>query len=455
MSATVGNTGSLNRAKAVTWVLVSLAVIPLLFAFGAAATAAPSSDSEDSPGFVAFVTELVTTMGYSLLIAAHLGVAAFVVTLRERNLMPLGASVPIVAGAGSGLLLLDLAITGIWPDALGVAAFVLGITIGATTIATMVWLGYQLARVVFQPHVAVRFRRHRMAMVSGLVLLLLGAVALAYPLIDSDADAIRPSSDHKYASAQMSPPFGADHLGRNVLLRLIRGAQVSLAVGLISSISCAVVGTIIGALAGFYGGWIDNVLMRLVDMRLSLPVIAVLIVLAAVNIPAHIASAMQWGDTSVLGLDLAIWNIVLIVVLFGWMTVARLVRGEVLKQKAEAYVEAGTALGYSDIRILWGHILPNCMAPIIVATTLSVGEIILYESALSFLGLGIKPPEVSWGGMIHESKSAVQDYPLLSVLPGLAILLTVVSFNFLGDGLRDALDPRHVTAAASAKGDPE
>ena len=432
--------------------VAGLVVVPV----GAGTIAALSVTAEDLAGgydsFVAFVATGIIALGIALAVGATVSAAITGRMLFTRDIVPRPAAWGIVAIGMPGIVAADVgAILSAFDDAPGFSP-VLWVGLGAlgTLIAiaaglAFCWLAFQLIRIVFLPKVWGRFTKHRLAMVSlGLLVVLIGA-AVSYTAFDPDEVATRTNLEKRYADAEEDHPFGYDRLGRDVAMRLWRGARVSLAVGLIASLVAAILGTIIGAVAGYSGGWVDALLMRFLDMMLSIPVIAVMIILSAINVPRLVADALSWETPQFLGLELSIWNIVFIVVLFGWMTVARLVRGEVLKQRAESYVEAARALGYSDTRILWGHIVPNCMAPIIVATTLSMGGIILYESALSYLGLGIQPPEVSWGGMVRDSFSVMRVYPRLAVLPGLCILITVVSFNFLGDGLRDALDPRHVT----------
>jgi peptide/nickel transport system permease protein len=232
-------------------------------------------------------------------------------------------------------------------------------------------------------------------------------------------------------------PLGTDELGRDLLCRLLYGGQVSLAVGLIAAVFSAIIGTAIGLVAGYAGGLADRVLMRVNDAVIALPLLPLLIVLAAVDLgklglPPEIATSE----------NVSLYRIVVIVSLFGWNTVARLVRAETLALRQREFVRAAVALGTTPRSIMWRHILPNAVSPIIVATTLSVGQIILFESTLSFLGLGIQPPTASWGNMLTNAQEVIWSAPELAVWPGLLIFLTVIAFNFLGDGLQDALDPR-------------
>ncbi|MGH6946387.1 MAG: ABC transporter permease [Kiloniellales bacterium] len=287
-----------------------------------------------------------------------------------------------------------------------------------------------------------RLLRQPAAMASLAVLILLALTAAAAPLLEQwlglDAEAVdlfaikQPSSNEH--------PLGTDELGRDLLLRLLYGGQVSLLVGLLAALSAAIIGTAIGLVSGYFGGTLDAFLMRLADSVIALPVLPLLIVLAAID-PAKLglpAAVIQSG-----GADLA--RIVVLVTLVGWTTVARLVRGATLSVKARDYVRAAHALGAGPLAVMVRHILPNVASPILVATTLSVGNVILLESVLSFLGLGIAPPTPSWGNMLTNAQELIWDAPALAIYPGLLIFVTVIAFNFLGDGLEQALDPRSGT----------
>lgn len=233
--------------------------------------------------------------------------------------------------------------------------------------------------------------------------------------------------------------LGTDELGRDVFIRLVYGTRVSMGVGVLVAIASALIGLLIGSIAGFYGGIIDNILMRVTDSLLSLPTIPVLIVMAAIDlskIPAFKAF-ISTGNESV-------WKMVFILCLFSWMTVARLVRGSILSIREREFVLAAKTLGASDFTIIIRHMFPNVIAPMLVSITLGVGESILFEAALSFLGLGIMPPMPSWGNMLNNAQELIYQAPYLAIIPGLLILLTVVSFNYLGDGLQDAIDPKAI-----------
>jgi peptide/nickel transport system permease protein len=286
-----------------------------------------------------------------------------------------------------------------------------------------------------EPLVWRRFLGRRAAVASACVLAVLAAVSFGAPLFLGESDAVD-------LLGRLAPPssahwLGTDELGRDVLQRLIEGGQVSLGVGLAASLVSAGIGTAIGLAAGWHGGRLDAALMRLTDGVIALPLLPLLIVLAALDltklgIPAAIAQSEQ----------ASLYRIVVLIALVGWTTVARLVRGATLSLRTREFVRAAAALGATPWRIVLHHILPNVASPIIVATTLSIGHIILLESVLSFLGLGIQPPMPSWGNMLTNAQELVTTAPMLAVYPGLFIFVTVIAFNFLGDGLQDAFDPR-------------
>ena len=268
-----------------------------------------------------------------------------------------------------------------------------------------------------------RFRKHRLAIVGAAIGLGLTLMAVLAPVIAPYAfDTISLSS--RWLQPSSGHLFGTDELGRDVLTRIMYAGRISLSVGYIVAINVSVIGMIVGSVSGFYGGKVDVVLMRLVDVLLSVPTLPLYLILAAL-IPG--------GGTS---------RIILIFTAFGWTGVARLVRGQVLSLRTLDFVEAARAMGASETRLILRHLLPNALAPVIVAATLAVGGAILGESALSFLGLGIAPPTPSWGNMLQRAQEYIWNAPHLAIFPGFFIFVTVLSFNFLGDGLRDALDPR-------------
>lgn len=284
-----------------------------------------------------------------------------------------------------------------------------------------------------------RLLAHPAAVFSGALLLLMALAALSAPVVEAlmghDGEAV--NLFNRFAPPSADHPLGTDELGRDFLIRLLYGGRVSLFVGLVAAFASAVIGTTVGLLAGFFGGRLDAALMRLTDGVIALPLLPVLIVLAAIDlskigIPPEIAQSQ----------DVSLYRIILIVALAGWTTVARLVRGATLSIRQREFVRAAVALGAGNLRVMLVHILPNVASPIVVATTLSIGNIILLESVLSFLGLGIQPPLPSWGNMLTNAQDLIWSAPLLAVYPGLLIFVTVIAFNFLGDGLQDALDPR-------------
>jgi peptide/nickel transport system permease protein len=273
----------------------------------------------------------------------------------------------------------------------------------------------------------------------ALLLAVIAAASLAVPAVASvlGADPAMVDLLHRFAGPSMAHPLGTDELGRDTLLRMMEGGRVSLTIGIAAALAAAAVGTAIGLIAGYFGGWIDRVLMRLTDAVIALPLLPLLIVLAALDLH-KIGISRAVADSP--GISLA--RIVVLAVLVVWTTAARLVRGATLVTKSRDFVRAAQSLGAGVPHILWRHILPNVMAPLVVATTLSVGDIILLESVLSFLGLGVQPPLASWGSMLSNAEDLITSSPLLAVYPGTMIFLTVIACNLLGDALLQRFDPR-------------
>jgi peptide/nickel transport system permease protein len=266
-----------------------------------------------------------------------------------------------------------------------------------------------------------RFKRHKPAMASGVVLVLLALATVFGPLV-STYNYHQLDLTHLMASPNMHHWFGTDNLGRDEFVRVLYGGRISLIVGLSVALSAGFLGAVIGSWAGYYGGWIDNLLMRVTDLFLAFPFLVLLIILSRI-------------------LGTSILNIVMILTFVFWMADARIVRSVFLSMKQKEFVEAARASGASNKRIMFYHMLPNAMGPIVVNVTLGVAAAILTESALSFLGFGIQPPTPSWGNLLDEAQSSALTHPHLVWFPGLMILLTVLCVNFFGDGLRDALDP--------------
>ena len=267
-----------------------------------------------------------------------------------------------------------------------------------------------------------RFKKHRAAMAGGIVILLfIAAAVFAAQLTRFEFDQI--DLYNRKAPPSRAPPMGTDELGHDVLTRILYAGRISLTVGFTAAFVSALFGMVVGGLSGYYGGWLDNVLMRFTDIMFSLPDLPILIIIAR-----YIGGRVD--------------GIIFVISVFAWLGTARLVRGELLKLRTQDFAEAARATGASDTRILVRHLIPNSLAPVIVAATLTVGGAILSEAALSFLGIGIQPPTPSWGNMLQNAQDFIWTTPWLAVWPGAMIFLTVLCFNFLGDGLRDALDPR-------------
>jgi peptide/nickel transport system permease protein len=283
----------------------------------------------------------------------------------------------------------------------------------------------------------------RGAMKAPLALLAaIAAASLAAPLVAAMLGADPAAVDllERFAGPAAAHPLGTDELGRDLLLRLLEGGRVSLTIGIAAAVAAAALGTAIGLFAGYLGGWPDRILMRLTDGVIALPLLPLLIVFAALDLGKLGISARI---TELPAINLL--RIIALTVLVGWTTAARLVRGATLVTRQRDFVRAAQSLGAGTPHILVRHILPNVMGPLVVATTLSVGDIILLESVLSFLGLGVQPPLASWGSMLSNAQEAIASAPLLAVYPGAMIFLTVIACNLLGDALLRHFDPRDPT----------
>ena len=271
--------------------------------------------------------------------------------------------------------------------------------------------------------IAKRFLKHRLA-VAGLVVFIL--IALSAVL----APWIAPHDPYEITGEFAAAPseeyiLGTDQVSRDNASRLIYASRVSLMVGIGAVAIYVVIGTVLGAVAGYFGGWIDMVIMRLTDIFMSFPYLMVILVIVSIMGPS-------------------LYNIIIVLGLLGWPGIARIVRGSVLSVKEMDYVKAGIALGYSTPKIVFQHILPNCLAPILVNATFGIAHAIIMEASLSFLGMGVQPPTASWGNMLTDAQSltVLSQQPWLWIPPGLMILLAVLAINFIGDGLRDAMDPK-------------
>lgn len=277
-----------------------------------------------------------------------------------------------------------------------------------------------------------RFRKHPGAIAGIFVFALLILAVILVPLSPYDPEAS--SMSERLQPPSLKHPMGTDALGRDLLTRVLYGGRVSLTVGLLVVVISLSLGVPVGALAGYYGGTLDSVLMRITDTFLSLPTLLVLILLSAI---LREVDAPLFESNSVL-------TIALVIGILSWMTFARLVRALFLTLRDMDFVSAARALGGSDLRIITRHILPNSIGPIIVEGTLELGYAIIEESGLSFLGFGIQPPTPSWGNLLSNAQENFTKYPWLAIFPGLMIFLAIISVNYIGDGLRDAFDPHKV-----------
>ena len=268
----------------------------------------------------------------------------------------------------------------------------------------------------------VRLRRNKLALFGLFIMVLLFLTAMLAPLIAPQHYATQDLAA-SFEPPSWEYPLGTDDFGRDILSRIIYGAQVSLQVGIFAVTIAMLTGGVLGAIAGYYGGRVDNVIMRFMDVLLSIPQILLAIAIAAALGPGLL-------------------NLTIAVSIAALPTFARVVRGAVLSIVGMEYIEAAHCMGASDAWIIARHILPNCSAPIIVQSTLRVAHAILTAASLSFLGLGIQPPFPEWGGMLAAARGYVRDYSYMTIFPGLAIMITIMALNFLGDGLRDAMDPK-------------
>jgi oligopeptide transport system permease protein len=277
-----------------------------------------------------------------------------------------------------------------------------------------------------------RFRRNKVAVVAGCFVIFLCAMAILAPVLspyDFDAQHI----DRIFASPSRVHWLGTDSLGRDMLSRLIYGARMSMAVGICTAFLSLIIGTVYGAISGWCGGRVDAILMRAIDILYAVPTLVLLILIKIVFDSVHIISNPELK---------ALTGILLALSLVSWVSLARIVRGQVLQVKQMAYIEAARALGASSPGIVFRHVLPNILGPTIVLLTFQIPANILFESFLSFIGLGLQPPFSSWGVLAAEGWRSLRTYPHLMISPGVALFLAMLAFNLLGDGLRDAFDPK-------------
>ena len=285
-----------------------------------------------------------------------------------------------------------------------------------------------------------RFKRHKLAVIGVIVLALLFVYSFGGSLILSESYANYNDTNLRLNPPSAVHPFGTDSIGRDILARTMYGGQISLMIGLTAVTIETILGVLIGALAGYYGGFIDNLLMRITEAMLNIPEIFLLIVMAKFfggKLPTVELLGREFSGSVIV--------IVMIIGMTSWMYLARIVRAEFLSIKENEFILAARATGTSNFGIIFRHILPNSVAPIIVSATLGVANAILAEAYISFLGLGVQPPTATWGNMLDGANKYLESAPWLWFFPGLLILLTVLSINFLGDGLRDAIDPRSRT----------
>jgi peptide/nickel transport system permease protein len=275
------------------------------------------------------------------------------------------------------------------------------------------------------PSLWARYARHRGAVLALVAVTIVIAIALLTPVLVPRAAAIQPHPQNMLHTPDAAHPLGTDEVGRDILARLMYASRISLTVGVLAMLVSIGLGVSVGALAGYFRGWVDTVLMRLTDALLSIPVLFLLIALAVVLGPS-------------------VRTLILAIGALSWMELARIIRANILSLREREFVEAARAIGAVDLLIIARHILPNTFGPVVVAGTLNVGNAMLTEAAVSYLGLGVQPPTPSWGNMLFNAQSYLWNAPWVALYPGLMIVVTVLAINFVGDGLRDALDPRKV-----------
>jgi peptide/nickel transport system permease protein len=299
-------------------------------------------------------------------------------------------------------------------DSVAVLEPILSVSAGPESLSALIWR---------------RFRRHRFAFFSAIILALMIILVIAAPL--SGYSPTEQNPKNVFAKPSAEHWFGTDELGRDIFTRILYGGRISLAVGIFSTLFSLLLGVIVGAVSGYYGGWIDNILMRVTDAFLIMPVVFVLILF----------SALLRELPSLADFRSSVWLVVLAIGAFAWMWPARLARGLFLVLREREFVSASRALGANDQRLIFLRILPNSIGPLLVSATLQMAYAMITESGLSYLGFGIQPPTPSWGNILESAQVHVFRAPWLAVFPGVMIFITVMAINFIGDGLRDAFDP--------------
>jgi peptide/nickel transport system permease protein len=282
-----------------------------------------------------------------------------------------------------------------------------------------------------------RYRKHHMAVIGTLLLAFVLLFVLVGPLFYSEDYGNKTSILNKYQPPSAEHPFGTDQVGRDVLTRVIYGGQISIAIAVVSVLISIFAGTVVGLTAGYFGGWVDSLLMRIVEAMLAIPALFLLLMLSN-------ALSRTTATVNILGRELSVTVVVIVLIigLTSWMTLSRIVRALVMSLKQQEFIMAAQSIGARDGRIIRAHILPNVLAPVIVSATLGVGAAIITESYLSFLGFGVLPPTATWGNILTRAQDHLDSVWWLWVAPGFFIVITVLAINFIGDGLRDALDPR-------------
>jgi peptide/nickel transport system permease protein len=268
-----------------------------------------------------------------------------------------------------------------------------------------------------------QFRKHKLSMAGAALLLVFVTAAILAPLLPEDPNIVNLELDTRLTPPSAEHWFGTDHLGRDIFTRTVYGGRISLAIGFLATGLAVGLGTLFGSISGYFGGTIDNIMMRIIDVLFSLPILFLIIILQSlVERPS-------------------IYNVMLVLALTSWMSPARLVRGEILKEREMEYIQASRALGASSFSIIVRHLLPNVIGPVIVTATLRIGRVIILESALSYLGFGTQPPTSSWGAMLAQARDYLATGIWYAIFPGFFLSLTVLAFNFVGDGLAAAVNP--------------